>query len=83
MNDRTAIPTMIHVQNLIENGMQAQNPVFSTNNLPFSNALVTDFNRIVDSGNHVVSTMRPQQPAPFGTHLREAASIVKDWVQHP
>ena len=53
----------------------------SSNNLPYDPS-ISDFNRIIvpvpDQGGHGVN--HRLGPA-FGTHVREAVAIVKDWVK--
>jgi hypothetical protein len=54
------------------------------NNLPLQGATVEDFNRTIQcsansSQSQRVEPMHVNDEAPFGTHIREAIAIIKDW----
>ncbi len=82
MAQRTS-EVVIVAQNAMANAAQAQSGAFSANNFGVE-PQVEDLSRIIHGGQEAAQEPEPTKPkALFGTHLREAAAIVKDWVKHP
>ena len=84
MSEKTS-DIVFMVQNSVANAGQAPQGASSANNFSFE-PQVQDLGRIMRGGQDDLAqppARLAQSGALFGTHLREAAAIVKDWIRNP
>jgi len=81
MGERTAIVQII-TRNAVQDATQANVFCCLGSNLP-ANPSIEDLNRLVMSSEPISETEPARTEPLFGTHIREAVAIVRDWVKNP
>lgn len=83
MTERTTDVIIFLSQNSTADAVQAPAGTFSANNYS-REPQVEDLSRIISGGQEVAQEHEStSQRGSFGTNLKEAVAIVKDWVHNP